>query len=503
MSIDFRKYINITSGVGAGASVRRRDLIGRLLTQNALVSPGAVLEFTTLDQVASYFGTTSEEYLRAAFYFGWVSKITTRAKKISYARYAPTGAAPRVFGNTTVKDLNAIKAITAGSLRFVLGGTNVDVSGLNFSAAASLADVASTLQTAVNANANVQLATATVAYDAVSRRFNFVGGQSAATTLSIGTPAAGTDVAPLIGWQATNGAIYTNGADAKTAVQTLTDMNSANNNYASFLFMGAALSDTDTAAVAAYNKTLNVAFMYCVAVSASNAASLAAALEGIGGTQLTLTKSAGQYAEMCPMIILAATDYERIGSAANYMYQQFPGLEVTVDTDPNSDLYDGLGVNYNGRTQSAGQQIDFYQRGYMMGGATDPTDQNVYANEIWLKDYAGSSLMTLMLALNRVSANAAGRGQIMGALQEPIEAGLRNGVISVGKELSTAQKTYIAEVTADDRAWQQVQTIGYWLNAWMTATTLENGRVEYKCVYLLLYSKDDTVRSIGGTHTLI
>ena len=65
MAIRFTKYIDITSGVGAGAVVPRRDLIGRVFSSNSLIPPGSFLEFDTASDVSSYFGSSSQEYLRA------------------------------------------------------------------------------------------------------------------------------------------------------------------------------------------------------------------------------------------------------------------------------------------------------------------------------------------------------------------------------------------------------------------------------------------------------
>ena len=84
MAIAFTKYILITSGVGGGNAVRKRELIGRLFTTNELVPTGSIVEFTTLADVGTYFGTTSEEYKRASFYFGFISKSINSAKNISY-----------------------------------------------------------------------------------------------------------------------------------------------------------------------------------------------------------------------------------------------------------------------------------------------------------------------------------------------------------------------------------------------------------------------------------
>jgi len=81
MSIPMKKYVDITSGVGAGASVKERELILRLFTTSAAVPAGTVMEFTEVDDVATTFGTESEEYLRAVLYLGFVSKIITKRRK--------------------------------------------------------------------------------------------------------------------------------------------------------------------------------------------------------------------------------------------------------------------------------------------------------------------------------------------------------------------------------------------------------------------------------------
>ena len=74
MAIDFGRYVSITSAVGGASAASARELILRLVTTNPLLPTGTVVEFETLDEVAAYFDlTTSDEYLQAAFYFGFVN----------------------------------------------------------------------------------------------------------------------------------------------------------------------------------------------------------------------------------------------------------------------------------------------------------------------------------------------------------------------------------------------------------------------------------------------
>jgi hypothetical protein len=243
--------------------------------------------------------------------------------------------------------------------------------------------------------------------------------------------------------------------------------------------------------------------MYC-----ARASDLADAMQAytdngaLGGVGVTLDSPvADEYPELLPAAILAATDYSR-RSTQNYMYQQ-AALTPSVTTASESDALDLSRCNYYGQTQTGGQRINFYQRGVLMGGATDATDMNVYANEIWLKDAAGARIMSLLLALPKVSANRQGRAQLRAVLQDVIDAALINGVISVGKPLNVIQKLDIIELSNDPLAWVQVQNSGYWVTVDLQSYVTQDSRTEWKAVYTLIYSKDDTVRKVEGSHILI
>lgn len=500
MAINIRKYVDIVSGIGAGATVRRRDLIGRLFDTNPLIPTKSLVEFTDIESVGAYFGTSSDEYARASFYFGWISKNITRAKKIAFARWVDTAVAARIYGDTDAKLLATFTAISDGSFDMTVGAQVATISGLDLSGAASLAAVAALIETAIQAEAGNQFTTATVTYNAARGSFDFVAGQVGDAAISVSAAGVGTDLLGPLGWTGT-GAILSDGSAAETVTETLTASADASNNFGSFLFMDALTLD-EIEEAAAWNTTQNVLYMFMVPVIDASAQSYYDALAGYAGVAVTLSEVSGEYPEMIPMIILAATNYNARNSVQNYMFQIFnvtPGVTVTTD----ATTYDNLRVNYYGRTQTAGQNLDFYQDGVLMGLPVNPVDMNVYANEIWLKDAAGAAIMELLLALPRVSANTKGRIQLMSQIQAIIEEALFNGTISIGKPFSQTQKTYIAEITGDSEAWRQVQTIGYWLDCVMESETTQDGRTVWKAVYTLVYSKDDAIRKVEGSHVLI
>lgn len=495
MTISFTRYIDIVSGVGAGTVVNRRELIGRIFSTNGLIPTKTLIEFTTLKDIATYFGTDSTEYKRASFYFSWVSKNITSPNKLGFYRWTDANIAPVIFGGRLTTTLTEMKDIEDGAFTLTMGAITHTLTAIDFSGAASLAAVAAILQTKIRAaDANNQWDQSTVTYDATRGAFNFQGGLPEAAAISTALAGSGTEILHVINWAASDGAILSDGALAETITEVLTESADASDNFGSFLFIPA-LDDDEIVEAAEWNDAQNVKFIYLPRVLAADSETLSAALENIGGVGVTLAPLSDEYPEQLPMNILAATDYNRRNSAQNYMFQK-ADLTASVTTDANADIYDGLRINYYGVTQTAGQYLAFYQRGVLMGLDTDPRDMNTYANEIWLKDAIGAALMELLLALPEVPANQKGQGEILAVLQTIINQALFNGVISIGKPLTQTQKAYILEITGDERAWFQVQNAGYWVYVVMVPE-------QNKATYTLVYSKDDVIRKIEGSDILI
>lgn len=501
MAISFKRYIDITSGVGAGTTVAGRDLIGRLFTTNPLVPTDTVVELESAADVSSLFGSDSEEYRRAAFYFGFISKIQEKARKISFVRYTPEAVAATLRGSFALPALAQLQEITDGSFSLSLDGNKKEITGRDFSTAASYADVAGIIESGIRAVDSAPVwADASVTFDSRTRSFILsVGTVGAMEIQAAGDAASGTPIAAVIRWSAASGSIVSNGYDATNVTDSLDKSADKSNNFGSFLFM-VDMSLEDMQQAANFAHLSNVGFMYCQGVTTSNMTGVYEELKDYDGVALTELNPGlpNEYHDMAPMILLATTNYGRLNGTQNYMFQQL-GLTPTVTDNAKANQLDALQVNYYGRTQQAGQQIDFYQRGSLLGSISS---MNVYANEMWMKDRAGADIMTLFLALPKISANEVGRGQILSCLQNLIEMALKNGSISVGKPLGFTQKAFITQITGDENAWVQVQQGGWWLDAWVQEFQ-NKGKTEYKITYLLIYSKGDVVNKVEGTHTLI
>lgn len=499
MAIAFSKYVDITSAVGGAAQAVGRELILRLMTTSPSVPTETVVEFDTLAEVAAFFDTTVDDYLEAQFYFSFISKLATTPTKISYARYSLVDTAPAILGTSAVYALSDFDTIADAEFSITLGAISEDISS-DFTSDVSLDAVAATLQVDIRAaNIAAVFASCTVVYNATAARFEFEGGATGAFAISAAATGTGTALLPIIGW-VDPPARFSAGIVGTSLTAFLTAQDQASNNFGSFAFVAALADETEILEVATWNDGENVKYMYLERGVAADVQTIYDTINLLGGTGLTLYDATlvTDFPWLLPGAIMAATPYLRRASVQNYMYQQASLASLVTDTTL-SNTYDDIKVNYYGLTQQAGQSLSFYQRGFLMGIATDPIDMGVYANEVFLKDAIGVEIINLQLALSTIPANASGVAQVLGAIQDPIDQSLFNGIISIEKPLSTTQIAFISSVTGDDTAYIQIQNAGYWISAEIVGL----GGSEFEVQYTLLYAKNDVVRKVEGSHLLI
>lgn len=508
MPISINKYVDITSGVAGAQVAATRSLCGLRFTTDPHVPAGAVVTLTNeiASLAAALFGADSPDAEFAAQYAAYVSPApASRADILRFAPYVDAARPPRIYGGRIAPTLNSFTAITAGTLPLTLGDVSSSLSGLNFSTATTLADVASILQVAIRAaSVNTNWATATVAYDAVKQAFVLQGGTAGNAPVALGSAVTG-DVGGLLGWRSAL-AIFSPGAVAQSPLEALQAAEQVTDSFGSLSYSeGSALTLDQAEAVALYVAGLNVKYQFYFQVSLNNAAQAFAQLSQYASTALILNGLAGEYKESLPAAIGAAIDYDRTNAVVNVMYRQGPFQnDNDVSDTTTSNGLDAIRVNYYGTTSSAGQKLAFFQRGYLLGGAQAPLDMNVHFNEQWLKSALQADFLSGQIALGQIPADDIGRGVILGLLESRVTQAKRNGVIRVGKVLTALQQIAVTSLAGGDAdAWRDVQSNGYWADVVIVEYTGPSNTTEYKAVYTLIYSKNDVVRKIEGSHNLV
>lgn len=495
MPISSNRYVSITSAVGGGDAFPTRELLLRLYTTNERVPTGSVLNFSTnalASSLLDYFGSDSEEYLQAAYYFGFISKVSSSPKNIQYARWAEADTSAQVFGSK-LATLDQLKTYTTGAFDIILEGVTFNVTGLDFSAAATYADVAAALQTQIQLTAGAMSAT-TVVYDASRTAFTFDTNGVADGAISFEAVTA--VMLDDLGWG--ENAVFSNGVTAQTVTDVLSSATTLNNNYGSFDFIEGAAPLTNDQIVerAVFANGRNVEFMNLQRVLTTNRSTIAGLIGGYASTGMTLAPLAEEYPQLLPGAILASLDYSKPAASANFMYYQDDRLTPSVTDDTEADVNDAIEVNYYGQTQESGVNVSFYQRGVLTGGATAPKAMGVHANEQWFKAYMKAQFLNMFIAMQQVPADEVGDAMGLTYLDAGVAQALSNGSISTGKTLTTTQINYITQLTGDDKAYLDVQSRGYWYKLETNATTNE-------MTYLCVYAKRDSVDKVEGRHSLI
>lgn len=499
MPISSNRYVDITSGVGGAAAVDTRELKLRLYTSNELVPTNGIINFGNISAVLDHFGDSeSEEYKQAAYYFGFVSKVITQPQTIQFARWAPEATSAMIIGSEAAA-LDDLNQFSAAELDISIGGVSTNVSGLDFSADASYADVATTLQTALQ-GAGGPLSNATVTYSATRTAFTFDSNEAEDGAITIESSTGG--LLQALGWGSM--AVVSDGVAAQTVTEVATNSTQVNNNYGSFSFIDE-LTAGEVEEAAIWNNGRNVEFQFHQRVDSEDAQSYSDDLNGYAGTGLTLYDPdvTDEYPWLLPCAILASQQWDKPAASANYNYQRDSRLTPTVTTDALADTYDNLRINYYGVTQEAGTLLDFYQRGQLMGGQTAPTAMGVYANEQWFKASLKAAFLNMFLAFNQIPADETGEAIGYSYIDAAIRQAKFNGAIATGKELTTTQKGFITQITADENAWRDVASKGWWRVVNIEQETDTGGVTTYYIDYTIVYAKRDSVDRVQGRHVLI
>lgn len=496
MSIKSTEYVFITSGV-VGASVAQQELIGRRFTTDPRVPVGSILRVAS-GEADSFFGAQSAEAAFARQYFSVVLPApVSRPGYLQFAAYAPAGRVPRVYGRTITATVADFVANTGQTLTLDLGGSPETTAAINLDAAVTFADVASAVQAAIRSLTGSQYASATVTYDALSGSFNLAGTTAAPAAVSV---AVGS-LAGLLGWNGL-GVILSPGVAAQTPIEAFQAAEQVTDSFGSASF-GSPIQLGDALPLAQYVAGENVKYMMLWTVDELAFEAWSAAMLGIASNGLVLNRTAGEYKEAIPQGIQAASNYEmRNAGAVNYMFRQ-AGLTADVTDTQESRTLNADRINYYGQTAVFGQRIDFFQRGYLMGGATAPLDMSVHSGEQWLKSYAASRFFALQIGTRGIPNNNDGRGMMLGALHDATRQAFFNGVMSVGKLLTSTQIEAVTQITGDPMAYLEVQNKGYWADVLMTEDVTESGVTEYVAQYTLVYATKDMVRRIVGSHNLV
>ncbi len=432
-ALSVARIVNVSVSLAALAAATRNFGANIIVGDSDVIDVAErIRSYNSLDDVSGDFSSTSPEFLAAQVFFSQ----NPRPSLLYMGRWASGATRGRLNAailTPAQQLLTNFTAVTTGSFRVTIDGTQHDVTGLNFSAATNLNGVASIIQTALR----TQWANSICFWDGYNDRFIFKSGTTGASS-SIGYGSAagsGVNVSTLLGMTAASGAAApVAGVDAETALACAVTLVDVSNRWYGFQFAAtAALSDADHEAVAQFIEACYPRRVY--GVTGQNTNVLDGAQENdlcstLKGLQLSRTwfqySSGNPYAASSFFGRAATVNFEGSNTAITMMFKQEPGIAAenlpTSQADALKSKHANVFVEYDNDTA-------IIEYGTMVNG--------YFFDEIhgtdWLENAVQTDVYNLLLQNPKVPQTDAGSNTIANVIDHTMQRAIRNGLVAPGQ----------------------------------------------------------------------
>lgn len=436
---------------------------GLLLSKSAYIpSSQFVLPFPDPDSVGDYFGLESDEYKAAVVYFNGYNNSFKKPRALYVAPRVDEARAAFIrggaFGQIVSITLADLKEITAGTLTLTLGADTATLTGLDFSAATSLSDIATIIQTAIRAESGDAWAAATVAYSSLFDAFTITTGTEG---VEVGIDYAEGTVADALNLTEATGAVLSPGLDAMTETENMQAVLDLTENFVCFTTVWNA-TKTEVLNLAEWASGKGVAYLFVFHddsqnnLQANNNSTIAAAVKAAN-----LGATAGVYGalEYAAMILgtAASIDWDRRQGVITFAFKSQDGVPANVIKGVDATNLKAQGLNFMGDYATRNDNFVFMYPGNMFG-SWDWID--TYLNACWLNNALQVAIMAGFNQTPRVPYNDEGYTLVRSWCLDPIKRGLYNGIIDTGITLSESQKAELFREAGRDIS-GELNTDGY------------------------------------------
>lgn len=444
MTIPVSSVVNVSIAIGAPFPARAGFGTLNIVTAETGVIGIAerIRSYSNLDGVTADWPSDSEVVAAATAYFSQQPKPTSL--KVS-TRYPTAQAAQLRGGSVVAADLASIIAISDGSFAITIDGDNQDITGLDFTSDVSGDQIATTIQTALQAVATGGYTAATCVYegDETSGRFFINSGTTGATSsilfLRAVDPAVGTDVSSLLQMRQGEGT-KTDGIDAETITASLDAIQEINTDWYGLMFTkevrdGVQINGEDAVEAAAdwcearvkvFGNTSNDLDVLD-SVTTNDIASVLAA-KNLRRTITTFSSYPNQYPSASVLGRAFTVNFSQTNSTITLKFKQLPTITVEQLTQSQKAVLDSKFANALIEVGSS----DMYAESWMASG--------VFFDEVhgidWLQNAVETNVFGYLLTRTTKvpytnKGVAALEQQVISALDEAVN----NGLIAPGETI--------------------------------------------------------------------
>ena len=487
-TIPFNQVVKIVPGVLAAAG-NALDLNAVVLTQSTYAPQNQVLDFTTQEDVANWFGPTSTEALIASAYFQGPDNATSTPGMLKFLAYAESAVSGFLLGASLASTTLATLQTYSGELTLTVGGTGYTSASINLSGATSFSNAATIIQNAFTS------APFAVTYDSLHQAFLI-------TTTATGSIATITyctgSLASSLGLDSPSGGTLSQGANAAVSATQMGWLIANDQNWASF-FTAWASTLSERQAFSAWSATVAPRYAYlewdtdAADATANNSASFGGWLAAQGSAGTLPIYGTQQHAAFAASWA-ASLNFNQQNGRSTLAFRSQGGLATSVD---DATTYANVLSNGYNVYAAFGSNNPANNDQWMTPGSISGTWAwaDTYFNQIWLNAQLQLALVTLLRSAGQIPYNHSGDALIDGACRDPINAALNFGAIRTGVTLSASEIQQAINLVGTDVS-STITSQGYYLYSNAAGTSASVRKQRGSPTVILLYTDGESVQSI-------
>lgn len=379
--------------------------------------------YSNLEAVTADFGSSAPEYLAAQKYFSQ----SPRPAVLYIGRWARVATSGLLHGkilNSAEQDINAFKAITAGSLTMSIDGTVRNLTAINLSGVSNLNGVASAITTKLLTNA-------TCVWNAAQQQFDIIS-TTTGTSSSVSYAADGA-VASLLGMQASQALPPVAGIGGESLSATVQKLAEKSAGWYGVTVADSSLLEADILATAELVEGLDRARIFGVSTADSNVLSSVSNSDiAYKLAQKNLSRTVVQYSSSTPYAVASlfgrafSVNFQGNNTTITLKFKQEP----TVGAE---ELSSNQAAALKAKKANVFVQYDndtaIIQEGVMCSGMfIDERHgldwlQNDLQTAVWNLHYTGSS---------KIPQTEQGMNRYCAVIEDRLEQAVRNGLVAPG-----------------------------------------------------------------------
>lgn len=454
-TIPISQVVQMVPGVIAGGGTPSK-LSGMVMSEDASIAPGQILQFFDALDVSNWFGPSAPETVMANMYFPGIVNGGQLPFVLKFASVATAPTSAGVFGA-------ALSTLTLSQLQALSGTLIVTTAALHTSSTINLSTATSFTNAASIMTAAFTSSDFAITYDTVRHRFLL---QTTATGPTVTCSAVTGTLADGVGLSAASGAyLQASGIAADTPASAMNRVVAQDTNWGTFSTSYAA-TISDRLAYAAWNSGENFQYLYfgwdqdSASIIANNSASFGAQVAAVpyqGTAPIYGTfQLAGAF-----MGYAASINFSIPNGRTDLAFRQFvAGPSATVSDLGTANALLSNGYTYLGAYANAANTYTIAYAGKVSGSFLW---SDTYLDQIYLNRELQRAFFEALLAYRSVPYNQDGYTQLYRAGVDVANAAVTSGIIRAGVTLSQSQALQINTQAGGRDIASSVQTRGWYL----------------------------------------